>query len=152
MPARERSRLLHRLADLIERDTDGLINLMIDEIGTPRAVASFMQVPFPVRNFRWFAAAAAGLAAPDQTLPTTAAGDGTATLLTREPIGVVLGLTAWTGTARILRSKTLQVREHEFIVASRALGQSTPRILFRHVLPNVVPALIVQATRSRLPP
>ena len=66
------------------------------EIGTPRAVASFMQVPFPVRNFRWFADAAAGLAAgPDQTLPTTAAGDGTATLLTREPIGVVLGLTAF---------------------------------------------------------
>ena len=96
VPARERSRLLHRLADLIERDTDKLIDLMVEEIGTPRAVASFMQVPFPVRNFRWFADAAAGLAAgPDQTLPTTAAGDGTATLLTREPIGVVLGLTAF---------------------------------------------------------
>ena len=96
MPPRGRSQLLHRLADLIERDTDPLIDLMIDEIGTPRAVASFMQVPFPVRNFRWFADAAAGLAAgPDQTLPTTAAGAGTATLLTREPIGVVLGLTAF---------------------------------------------------------
>ena len=96
VPAAERSRLLHRLADLIERDTDKLIDLMVEEIGTPRAVASFMQVPFPVRNFRWFADAAAGLAAaPDQTLPTTAAGDGTATLLTREPIGVVLGLTAF---------------------------------------------------------
>ena len=96
VPARQRSQLLHRLADLIERDTDRLIDLMIDEIGTPRAVASFMQVPFPVRNLRWFADAAAGLAAgPDQTLPTTAAADGTATLLTREPIGVVLGLTAF---------------------------------------------------------
>ena len=94
--ARERSRLLHRLADLIEEDADRLIDLMIDEIGTPRAVASAMQVPFPVRNFRWFADAAAGLAArPDQTLPATAAGEGTATLLTREPIGVVLGLTAF---------------------------------------------------------
>jgi aldehyde dehydrogenase (NAD+) len=92
VPARERGRLLHRLADLIERDTDQLIDLMIDEIGTPRAVASFMQVPFPVRNFRWFADAAAG---PDQSVPATAAGEGTATLLTREPIGVVLGLTAF---------------------------------------------------------
>jgi aldehyde dehydrogenase (NAD+) len=94
--ARERSRLLHRLADLIERDQDTLADLMITEIGTPRSVAEFMQVPFPVRNLRWFADAAAGLAAgPDQTVPRTAAGEGTATLLTREPIGVVLGLTAY---------------------------------------------------------
>ena len=96
VPARERSQLLHRLADLLERDQDRLIDLMIDEIGTPRAVASFMQVPFPIRNIRWFADAAAALAAgPDQSVPTTAAGEGTATLLTREPIGVVLGLTAF---------------------------------------------------------
>ncbi len=94
--ARQRSELLHRLADLLERDQERLIDLMIDEIGTPRAVASFMQVPFPIRNFRWFADAAAGLAAgPDQWVPATAAGEGTATLLTREPIGVVLGLTAF---------------------------------------------------------
>ena len=94
--ARQRSELLHRLADLLERDHDRLIDLMIDEIGTPRAVASFMQVPFPIRNFRWFADAAAGLATgPDQWVPATAAGEGTATLLTREPIGVVLGLTAF---------------------------------------------------------
>jgi aldehyde dehydrogenase (NAD+) len=93
---RERSRLLHRLADLIERDRDKLADLMITEIGTPRSVAEFMQVPFPVRNLRWFADAAAALAAgPDQTIPRTAAGEGTATLLTREPIGVVLGLTAY---------------------------------------------------------
>ncbi|MGO8958643.1 MAG: aldehyde dehydrogenase family protein [Streptosporangiaceae bacterium] len=96
VPPRERSQLLHRLADLLERDQDRLTDLMIDEIGTPRAVASFMQVPFPVRNFRWFADAAASLAAgPDQWVPATAAGEGTATLLAREPIGVVLGLTAF---------------------------------------------------------
>jgi len=96
VPARERSRMLHRLADLLERDQAKLADLMITEIGTPRAVAEVMQVPFPIRNFRWFADAAAGLAAgPDQTLPTTAAGEGTATMLTREPIGVVLGLTAF---------------------------------------------------------
>ena len=94
--ARERSQLLHRLAGLIERDQDELADLMITEIGTPRSVAEFMQVPFPVRNLRWFGDAAAALAAgPDQTIPRTAAGEGTATLLTREPIGVVLGLTAY---------------------------------------------------------
>lgn len=96
VPARERSRLLHRLADLLERDQEQLIDLMVTEIGTPRAVAEFMQVPFPIRNFRWFADAAAGLdAGPGQSLPATSAGEGTATLLTREPIGVVLGLTAF---------------------------------------------------------
>jgi aldehyde dehydrogenase (NAD+) len=96
VPARERSRMLYRLADLLERDQDRLIDLMVEEIGTPVAVASFMQVPFPIRNLRWFAAAAGGLAAgPDPWVPTTVAAPGTATSLTREPIGVVVGLTAY---------------------------------------------------------
>jgi ABC-type dipeptide/oligopeptide/nickel transport system permease subunit len=63
-------------------------------------------------------------------------------------IFLVLGLTAWTGTARVIRSKTLQLRELEFVVASRALGQSTPRILVQHILPNVVGIAIVLGTNS----
>jgi len=63
-------------------------------------------------------------------------------------IFLVLGLTAWTGTARVIRSKTLQVRELEFIVASRALGQPTPWILVRHILPNVAGIAIILATNS----
>jgi ABC-type dipeptide/oligopeptide/nickel transport system permease subunit len=63
-------------------------------------------------------------------------------------IFLVLGLTAWTGTARIIRGKTLQVRQLDFIVASRALGQSTPSILMRHVLPNVGGLAIILATNS----
>jgi ABC-type dipeptide/oligopeptide/nickel transport system permease subunit len=61
---------------------------------------------------------------------------------------VVLGLTGWLGTARILRAKTLQVRHLEYITAARALGLRTPAILFRHVLPNVAGPLIVIATAS----
>lgn len=95
-PARERSRLLHKLADLLERDKERLGALMVDEIGTPRSVVDFMQVPFPIRNIRWFADAAAGLASgPDPWIPATAAAPGTATRVSREPIGVVLGLTAY---------------------------------------------------------
>jgi peptide/nickel transport system permease protein len=60
----------------------------------------------------------------------------------------VLGLTGWLGTARILRAKTLQVRSLDFVVAARALGQSTPAILIRHVLPNVSGPLIVISTVS----
>lgn len=63
-------------------------------------------------------------------------------------IFLVLGLTAWTGAARVIRSKTLQVRELEFITASRGLGQSTPKILLRHVLPNIAGVTIVLATNS----
>ncbi len=61
---------------------------------------------------------------------------------------MVLGLTSWFGTARIIRSKTIQVRHLDFIVASRALGQSTPAILLRHILPNVAGPLIVIASAS----
>ncbi len=63
-------------------------------------------------------------------------------------IFLVLGLTAWTSAARIVRSKALQIRELEFITASRALGQSTLGILWRHVLPNVAGVTIVIATNS----
>jgi peptide/nickel transport system permease protein len=59
-----------------------------------------------------------------------------------------LGLTSWLGTARIVRAKTLQVRTADFVVAARALGQSTPKILAHHVLPNVAGPLVVLATIS----
>jgi ABC-type dipeptide/oligopeptide/nickel transport system permease subunit len=59
---------------------------------------------------------------------------------------VTLGATCWLGIARVLRAKTLQVRSLDFVEASRALGQSTVKILTRHVLPNVAGTLIVSAT------
>jgi ABC-type dipeptide/oligopeptide/nickel transport system permease subunit len=61
---------------------------------------------------------------------------------------VVLGLTGWLGSARIIRAKTIQVRSSDFILASRALGQSTGRILLLHILPNVAGPITVLATLS----
>ncbi len=61
---------------------------------------------------------------------------------------VVLGLTGWMGTARIVRGEVLSLREREFILAGRALGFRAPRILFRHILPNVLGPVIVAATLS----
>lgn len=61
---------------------------------------------------------------------------------------LVLGLTSWFGTARIIRSKTIQVRSLDFIDATRALGQSTHKILIKHILPNVAGPLIVIASAS----
>jgi peptide/nickel transport system permease protein len=59
---------------------------------------------------------------------------------------LALSLIGWVGYARVVRSQVLQVRELEYVAAARAIGADTPRILVRHVLPAVLPALIVQAT------
>jgi ABC-type dipeptide/oligopeptide/nickel transport system permease subunit len=61
-------------------------------------------------------------------------------------IFTTLGVTGWLGIARVLRAKTMQVRALDYVLASRALGQSTGRILLRHVLPNVAGPLVVSAT------
>jgi len=59
---------------------------------------------------------------------------------------VVLGLTLWPSTARIVRSEVLSLREREFVQAARALGLKAPRIIFRHIVPNVLGPVIVAAT------
>jgi len=56
---------------------------------------------------------------------------------------VVFGITSWVTYARIVRGVTLPLREQEFISASRVLGASDMRILFHHILPNVLNHVIV---------
>ncbi len=63
-------------------------------------------------------------------------------------IVVVIGLTGWTGTARLIRSETLSLRTREFIMASKALGASDKRIILAHLIPNVISLIIVIATLS----
>jgi len=55
-------------------------------------------------------------------------------------------LTAWPAMARTIRSEVVSIREREYVEGARALGASVPRILLRHVVPNVVHLLIVRAT------
>jgi peptide/nickel transport system permease protein len=50
---------------------------------------------------------------------------------------------AWLGTSRIVRSQVLAIREQAYIAAAESLGASTPRVLFRHVLPGVLPLFLV---------
>ncbi|UCF21681.1 MAG: ABC transporter permease [Gemmatimonadota bacterium] len=59
---------------------------------------------------------------------------------------VVLGFTLWPSTARIVRGEVLSLREREFILAARALGLNSPRIILRHIVPNVLGPVIVAAT------
>ena len=61
---------------------------------------------------------------------------------------LVIGLTGWTGTARLVRSETLSLRTRDFIMASKSLGASDRRIVFRHLIPNVLSSVIVIATLS----
>ncbi len=55
-------------------------------------------------------------------------------------------LSFWTLTARLVRTESMRLREREFIAAARASGSTNRRILFRHILPNLAPLLLVQAS------
>ena len=56
---------------------------------------------------------------------------------------VILGLFNWASNARMIRGEFLRVRELEFIEAERALGAGNIRIIFRHILPNLMSSIIV---------
>ena len=56
---------------------------------------------------------------------------------------MILGLTSWTGLCRLLRGETLKLRTQEYIQAAVALGVSGPRILLRHILPNVMHIVLI---------
>ncbi len=58
---------------------------------------------------------------------------------------LLIGLTSWFGTSRLVRAEVLSLREREFVAAARALGAGTARIIFRHVLPNAAAPIIVSA-------
>lgn len=59
-----------------------------------------------------------------------------------------LTLISWTGTARLVRGQILSLREQEYMVAAEAMGYSATRKIFKHLVPNVMPQLIVTMTLS----
>ncbi len=59
-----------------------------------------------------------------------------------------LTLFSWPGTARLVRGQILSLREQEYMVAAEAMGYSTSRKIFKHLIPNVMPQLIVSMTLS----
>ncbi|CAM3388340.1 oligopeptide ABC transporter permease [Saccharibacillus brassicae] len=59
---------------------------------------------------------------------------------------LIIGLLGWVGLARLVRSQILTLREQEFMQATEALGLRDNRKIFRHLLPNTVPIIIVSAT------
>ena len=63
---------------------------------------------------------------------------------------IALCLTAWTGTARMVRGQILQLRESEYVLAAEALGASPMRIIVKHLLPNTI-GLIILDVASTIP-
>ncbi|MDP1796196.1 MAG: ABC transporter permease, partial [Planctomycetaceae bacterium] len=61
-------------------------------------------------------------------------------------IMIVIGLTGWTGIARLVRGEFLRLVDQEFVLAGKALGYSPSRLIFRHVLPNAMAPVMVSAT------
>lgn len=59
---------------------------------------------------------------------------------------LVLGFTSWMSLARIVRAQVLSLREQDFVLAARAIGASSPEIIFRHILPNTLAPVIVSTT------
>jgi peptide/nickel transport system permease protein len=58
---------------------------------------------------------------------------------------LTIGLLFWTGISLYVRGQTFALREREFVVAARTIGATTGRIMFRHILPNVLPLIFVLA-------
>ncbi len=61
---------------------------------------------------------------------------------------IYLTFISWPGTARLVRGQILSLREQEYMVAAEAMGYSTPRKIFKHLVPNVMPQLIVSMSLS----
>lgn len=61
---------------------------------------------------------------------------------------LILGFLGWPSIARLVRGQILSLREQEFMTATEACGISVPRRIFRHLIPNVIPQLIVTCTMS----
>ncbi len=61
---------------------------------------------------------------------------------------VVIGVVGWTGVARTVRGEVLSLRERDFVSAAHALGATPLRVMIRHILPNVLPTIVVMSALS----
>ena len=60
-------------------------------------------------------------------------------------ITFAIGIVSWTGVARVTRAEFLKIRELEYVTASRSGGANAPTLIFRVILPNALPPIVVQA-------
>ena len=63
-------------------------------------------------------------------------------------LSICIAVNSWMGTSRMVRGEVLSVRERDYVLASRALGVPTRKIIVRHILPNVIPIVIIMTTMA----
>jgi ABC-type dipeptide/oligopeptide/nickel transport system permease subunit len=63
-------------------------------------------------------------------------------------IFLIIGVVCWPGMVRVIRAQVLSIKEREFVQAARSMGASDVRIIFQHLLPNVLPTVIVLAAMT----
>jgi peptide/nickel transport system permease protein len=61
-------------------------------------------------------------------------------------LAVIIAIVSWGGLARVLRADALSVRQRDYVLATRSIGATDLRVMLRHVLPNVLPSMIVAAS------
>lgn len=61
-------------------------------------------------------------------------------------LGIMLGVVSWAGLARLVRAQVLTLREREYVEAARAMGASSWRIILKHLIPNCIGTVLVNAT------
>jgi peptide/nickel transport system permease protein len=61
-------------------------------------------------------------------------------------LSIIIAIVSWGGLARVLRADALSVRQRDFVLATRSIGASDLRVMLRHILPNVLPSMIVAAS------
>ncbi|HAA83721.1 MAG TPA: peptide ABC transporter permease, partial [Thermodesulfobacterium commune] len=61
-------------------------------------------------------------------------------------IMVVIGATSWMGLARLVRAEILSLKERDFVLIAKTYGASSLRILFKHLIPNALPPILVSAS------
>jgi peptide/nickel transport system permease protein len=63
-------------------------------------------------------------------------------------LSIFIAVNGWMGTSRMVRGEVLSVRERDYVLAARALGAPTWKLILRHVLPNVIPIVIIMTTMA----
>ena len=65
-----------------------------------------------------------------------------------QAIIIVIGLFSWMETSRLVRAETLSIKEREYVLYAKSIGESSLRIISRHIIPSVFPTIIISATSS----
>lgn len=65
-----------------------------------------------------------------------------------QAIIIVIGLFSWMETSRLVRAETLSIKEREYVLYAKSIGEASGKIIFRHIIPSVFPTIIIASTSS----